>query len=312
MIAATSDSGGGGDNATYFNTYETVKFETGKLTAINAILLFVTTWVTLSLFVYGRKEGHLRCDTKGGKMYLACAVTMIVGFFRHLIDIAILNVDFNSASCEWMADISSFFNGIAGLLVHLVLWYRQHCINSDEKLKSSLPKALRIVSYISLIVNIAGAVVLFCVYTVPVSNMILPQFGCSRAERFNSSKKSKSQLTPLIFLFLLTSGQLLLLFLFIYPMCVVYRRSKNSNCGVLQNDTITRKVRRALICFVIGFLTDIMSTILMIPLSFPPSVGFVRTISSIDIAINQIVMIAMFDFFSKLMCYLVYRPTITS
>lgn len=289
------------------NSPEAVKFKTEKLTAINIILLVVAVWIILSLFAYGKKQRNLfRCVTTRGKMYIACTVTVIVGTSRLPIDIAMLNVQLTSdSSCEWMADISSVLTGIAAVLIYLVLWYRQRCINSDVTLQPSIPMAIKIMSFITPVVIIAATLGIFFHYTVPVSHTIDPQFGCSRYNRQDGS----NWIFPFVLLLVLGSSQLLLLFLFIYPMYLVRRKSQTLPASTGHNSAIAKTVKRSLICFVLVFLTDVITTVLNIPPSFPPSVSLVRTITNIDISMHQIIMIGMFDFFPELMCYLVYRPT---
>ena len=269
---------------------------------LNIIILVISLYIFISLLIYGKRSGKLNWKLTTARLFIYCTTAIALGLPRLFVDIALFHVHPTVGTCERIGDASACLTGIAMIPVYVLLWYRQHIINSHEVVKANTPKCLRYFSFAVLGAIIVGIIFLFVLYVIPNTHFI-NQYGCVN---ILYGDDSFSKYFSFVIFAMLGCGQLGLLLLLIYPM---YRiRSSNQVDGETpgrtsgSRDNITATMKRCLICFVIVICTDLLSSILTSIDVIPHAIVVTRTITNFEVMINQIALLATFEDFKFMIC----------
>ena len=201
-------------------------------TIVNLVLTVITTFILVSLVHYGLSSGKWRGQPtsqvdklNAGVVYsflIVCAVTCIGRYISNQI---YMNVGFdynNDTLCEVAGNAAFAFYVLVIMSVFLFLWFRQKAFYTNNMLAFKTTKFIRVLSYSSSFFITASALPYIILSTVGTSYEIT-HAGCRT--------KIETNLIAYLGIYsalLIVFSQLLLLFLFIYPLLQIGKDSKPS------------------------------------------------------------------------------------
>lgn len=230
----------------------------------------------------------------------------MIGSIRLLAYVFLFHVSMSPEamkSCELLVDIvySFIFLGISS--TYVFLWIRQRAVYASEYIRSVSPRWVIKVSRYSIMWIAASTVTFSAAYGIPETFQAGPN-GCEYRPSVSHLEKKKEWnfIRKYAVIGVIASTQLLLLFLFLYPMIKVKVMAKKSFKHTRRkghNASIKKMIRRSLICAVIVIVTDILS---MVVLRRQTNVVMIaHTITNFDILINHISLLMTFNDFRSMM-----------
>ena len=287
-------------------------------TAINGLLVFVSCYLLMALIFYQlkveqpRKERFfsLSVEQKYGVLSkYVCILFAVASFLRQSTSFAGLWIDFYivnynltvfqesmiDPACYALPLLFNFATSIGGASIFLFLWFRQRIFYIHPSLKILSNSCLKCLSVGIIFVWAMFFISLYPAFIILVRYHYKEKIGCIiKEETFDSY-------TYIILCWAAMSifMQILLLFLFIYP---ILKRSAwiSQQRNKQDSDALTRRVKKAIILALIALATDILSTITNILLG----VGNVmkpRFEFSLNLVVNHLVTIACFDYWRQLL-----------
>nr|XP_039270288.1 uncharacterized protein LOC120344995 [Styela clava] len=280
---------------------------------LNAFMLLCSLWLLLSMAVYGTNTKKWKKKTSSsslnsGIIYTSCVASIILSTTKLIFNSVFLNIHLIDGAMDWcelVTDISIGTGIICLYAIYLFLWLRQRVIYGHPCVRNLAGKTINVLSWISLFGISLIFTGLLIVSVVPLE-YTSTQNACIRKE----TELRNIAYIVLAGVLLLVQG--LLLCLFVYPMIrsssvqgrkqqsvaesnqenyltrdrklfSTCRRSKNKSIIRKNRSTVSRMIRRSVICAVITVVTDIASMTFLAQL--PSSVSFAITSSLYDISI---------------------------
>ena len=191
--------------------------------AINIFLAILTILVLSSLMHYGVKTKKWRQNPSSNKEKLNAGVVyvflIICGFmcmFRYIANQVYMNVGFTQNEnelCESVADTAFISYCLILWSVCMFLWCRQRAFYTNKMLSFNAPKLVRVLSFVSVILTNTTGFGYVLLFTIPVNYRSSENVGCV----FNPD--NTLLVTYGIYpVMLITLTQLILLYLFLYPL----------------------------------------------------------------------------------------------
>ena len=210
---------------------------------VNALLILVTLWITVSLIHYGisakkwRRGIQSNIEKLNAGWILACAVLCsFATLFRLINNQFVINIGFTSNhdsdfDCEIVSDSSVIIYGISVLTVYLFLWLRQSVFYSNRMLPTNYGKTLQFLSWLSIFLIVVGGLAAVLVNIIP-SNYKASVIGCM----YEPLDSSYDAMLFGVSAGALLTGQITLVGLLIYPL---HKHHNPNGCFSRKNTTET-------------------------------------------------------------------------
>lgn len=269
-------------------------------------LLLATVILIARLLIYGRRMKLLQVQNQRGKIFAAYCVCVVIGSIRLLAYVFLFHISMTPEAmkkCELLVDIvySFIFLGISS--TYVFLWIRQKAVYASAYIRSVSPRWVIAVSNYSIIWIAASTVIFSAAYGIPETFQAGPH-GCEYRPSVGHLEKKKEWhfIRKYAVLGVIASTQLLLLFLFVYPMIKVKLMAKKSFKNTRkkgENTMIKKMITRSLICSIVVIVTDVLS---MVVLRRQTNVVMIaHTITNFDILINHVSLLMTFNDFRSMM-----------
>ena len=158
---------------------------------LNFTLITLSTWVLVSLIFYGiktkkwtRKKTSSADMLNVGPIYTTVVFCAAFCFLHQIINLVYLNVGFGKSSpshdelCDMLADTAVSLYFLIILCVNLFYWFRQRIFFENEMLKVSYSKSVKVLSFLSIFVLVAGGLAVLVINNVP-NNRAASFNGCT-------------------------------------------------------------------------------------------------------------------------------------
>ena len=236
---------------------------------ISTVLVFCgSTWVFLSLLKHGLNNNKFKRNSKNIKqanlMILALLTPLatmirVLSIQSLLIIFYVAEEDYRTDhACEIVADLSIFLFLCATLPIYIFLYYRQRILYIQPSLKHLNNKVVRFFSYLFVFLIIFGGAFSTVMYLYPTSYK-MSKFGCTKRQ-VEAENLLPNYLAALITII----SQLILFFLFTYPLRKHRQSSKRTSCNESNEcKRVMRAIRLSTISMMICVTSDILAIVLV-------------------------------------------------
>ena len=308
-------------NTTHFNETTAFRFRPSiwiNDLVISSILAVVSLYLSVALLYYKVKvERRLReeffqlsLEKRYGLLSkYTCICIGFVSLFRLLNSITLLvvegsadfsnlltlRVDYAETVCDVVLPLADFGFTFGTGLVYLFLWFRQSVFYVHSSLKVLNNKCVRFLSFTIIFGWIIGWILLSIVSFVQVRYRYDENRGC----QFENDSDMSYGYIIVSWSILSIIMQIGLLGLFIYPILkrTLWLDQQRQNG---KNDTLIKRVKKAVILATICLCTDILSVVVLI-VGYDKNANSTVFIYSFNLVINQLVTIVCFDHWKKLL-----------
>ncbi|XP_077973157.1 uncharacterized protein LOC144428168 [Styela clava] len=270
--------------------------------AFNGLLILLTIWILISLFVYGRKTG---CWTKksgnssynSGIVFDLCFVVGIIVFLRFVytaVKFQLPRIEYGLEHCELMGKLGSTTYFASMYSIYLFLWLRQRIIFGHPAVRDLMGLCVNALSWITFVGLTLISLGTFCYYV--ISTKYRPTaLGCTKVPSLESNVSYATMAVMLLFLV-----QVLIVSLFTYIMIrtniawtkISSETSESTNMASRKNNNLTsiwhrmifgnknkaletnpvaRNIRSSVVSGTIMLITDILATA-VVSLIIPPTI----------------------------------------
>nr|CAB3263353.1 uncharacterized protein LOC108951117 [Phallusia mammillata] len=265
-------------------------------TSVNAVSIFLLTWMSFSLLFYGIHHGKWRSgdsnsSTKAsaGLVYTFATAAQFLGFIRVFSDLATYNYGYATNTQTGCQDAHQM--GTAGYIItlsfiYLFLWLRQRTLYKHPILNALYKNWVRIISWTSIGVILIGLLVSGILYLAS-NHYTYTANGCNIL-----FLGVPTQWPAYLASAVTTFGQILMLILFAYPMSFqANRHSADRMIGLLK-----RSALMALICTI----TDLTATINLAFLA-RPTTHLAVMLFEINVVVNLVAVYLSFETWDQIM-----------
>lgn len=263
--------------------------------SMNYVLLAITTWLLINIAAYGLRTYRNRFCSKGSWMLLFCYTGVLLNFARILLLIIVFHLNTIPGGLNYCLSMRSSSNCLSSLnlaFTYGLLWFRQRLFHGNELLRGeSYNKYVTILSWVTLVMLFASPILVVFI------TVLSPTVGDDTrqcvyiAERAVWMKRAGWAI-----FFLTVVVQIFLLFLIIFPMAYMRRKSQSFAQKVRCKDRLLSTMKRCVIFGLIAVVTDVifLSSQALVPRSpgYPVIVG--DSILTINLVINDFCVIATF------------------
>lgn len=253
---------------------------------INGVCLVFLTWMTFTLVLYGIRTGKWRTDdqsnsfqaSNAGWVYTTAVAAMVSGYLRFCADQAGFSVGFAPGSqpaCQSALQASSVGYISTLCLVYIFLWLRQRAFYHHPLLAQKYNNKLKAVSWISITVILTGLMLTLVLY-VAFNQFVSSKRGCELKIQNDATQWPAYMTTAFTAI-----GQLLMLFLFAYPLF----HSKNAG-------RIKRLLQRSGIMVMVCMITDAGAVAY---LKAPPAAHLPWMFYSVNMFVNLVAVYLSFE-----------------
>lgn len=263
--------------------------------SLNYVLIAITTWILINMTAYGLRKYRNKFCSKGCWMFLFCYTGVLLNFTRILVLIMLFhlnNIPDGLNYCLPMRGLSNSLSAFNLAFTYGLLWFRQKLFHNDKLLRGeSYNKYVTILSWVTLVMLFASPILVVCI-AVLSHNVGHDAKHCV----YNVEREEWLRGTTWALFFFMVVTQIFLLFLLIFPMAYMRRKSQSFVQKVRCKDKLLSTIRRSVICGVMAVVTDVifLSLLGFLPRQpgYPVIIG--DTIINIDLIINDFCIIATF------------------
>lgn len=235
--------------------------------ALNTLALCSAAYMGVCVIIYGTCEKLWNVSTQRGKLYAACTITACFTILRLSIDQVYFHLQETSTAldkCELLFDLSNMCCSPALLATYTFLWIKQWLIYSHQSIHRFASKWLKVLSWSTLSIIIMTCVIFSCIFVIPPAYESDGKF-CVSIDIVDLPPQFKQIAVVKKYIMggLIVLVQVLVLFLFIYPMARTRMAVANPSNSERQHDVIKDIMKRSLMSTIVAVTSDSLVLVIL-------------------------------------------------